>query len=508
MDYIIGIDVGTTSTKAVLYNTDGKIFGYENKLYPLIQTTPDTAEEDPDVIFKATIDALAGVSKKATNGRILGVAWSTQQHSLLGLDADFKPTTKVITWGDNRAEKVAAQMDADGRGLALYKRTGLPTHPMGPVYKLLWLRQAHPDIYQQTRYWVGLKEYLLYRYFGELKEDYSMASATGLFNIHTMDWDEESLKLTGITRDQLPELVDTTYQLKGLKPALATLTGLEPTTPFIIGATDGALSEIGLGAIDDGEVAVTIGTSGAVRTFVDEPRIDPKGRIYCYPVMAGKWIIGGPVNNGGIVFRWVRDNLCAPEKAVATELGIDEYDLLTQMAASVPAGSDGLLFHPFLGGERAPIWDGNARASYVGLTRKHTKAHMVRAALEGIVYNLYTVQLALQESIGMPKKIMAAGGFARSPLWRQLLADIFEEPVAIPEAFEVGCLGAMTIAQISLGLASDLSVVKKFIGETKVYQPDTTTFDNYRALVPIYMRLTGKLESEYKNIADYQREHQ
>lgn len=510
MDYLIGIDVGTTSTKAVLYNTDGDIFGYANKLYPLIQENADMAEEDPNVIFQATVDALAEVTAKAdqTQGKILGVSWSTQQHSLIGLDKDHQPTTNTITWADNRAEKYASQMAEDGSGLALYKRTGLPTHPMGPVYKILWLKNDHPEIYKKTRYWVGLKEYLLYRYFGQLKQEYNMAATTGLFNIHQMDWDEESMKLVGITRDQLPELVDATHQLTGMNPDYAKQIGFPADTPFIMGGTDGSLSEIGLGAINNGEVAVTIGTSGAVRTFVDKPQIDPKGRIFCYPVMQGKWIIGGPVNNGGIVFRWVRDQLFAPEKVMARELGEDPYDVLTSIAKQVPAGSDGLIFHPFLGGERAPIWDGNARASFFGLTRQHSRAHMVRAALEGIVYNLYTVELALKEATGEPTEIRAAGGFARSPLWRQMLADIFEEPVTIPEAFESGCLGAMVIAQISLGLADDLSVVNKFIGKKNTYQPDPKTFENYREIMPIYIRLGRKLQSEYSAIAEYQRKRE
>lgn len=220
--------------------------------------------------------------------------------------------------------------------------------------------------------------------------------------------------------------------------------------------------------------------------------------------MQGKWIIGGPVNNGGIVFRWVRDNLFAPEKEQAKKEGKDPYDLLTEIASKVPAGSDGLIFHPFLGGERAPIWDGNARASYFGLTRQHNRSHMVRAALEGIVYNLYTVELALKEAME-PTAILAAGGFARSPLWRQMLADIFEEPVTIPEAFESGCLGAMVIAQISLGLADDLSVVKKFIGKMNTYEPNPETFENYREIMPIYIRLGRKLQTEYNSIAEYQR---
>ncbi|KRM12144.1 gluconokinase [Paucilactobacillus suebicus] len=506
MDYIIGVDVGTTSTKAVIYTLHGDIKGYSNQLYPLYQDTPDTAEEDPDEIFNATVKALTDVVSKVS-GTVRAVSFSTQQHSLIALDKDHKPLTKVITWADNRAEKQATEASKSGLGMKIYNKTGLPIHPMGPVYKLMWLKKEHNDIFENANYWVGLKEYLMWRFFGQLKEETSMASATGLMNIFDMDWDDDILSWVGINRKQLPELVDPTYQLTGMDNDIAAEIGISPKTPFVMGATDGALAEIGLGAIGKGEVAVTIGTSGAVRTFVDKPQLDPKGRTYCYPVMNGKWIVGGPVNSGGIVFRWVRDNLFAPEKATAKMLGMDPYDFLTEVAKTVPAGSDGLIFQPFLGGERAPIWNGNARATFFGLTRSHTRAHMVRAALEGVVYNLYSVLLALQEAVGEPTVITATGGFARSALWRQMLADVFEHPVTIPEAFESGCLGAMVVGLISIGEADDLSVVKKFIGKQNTYQPDPSNFENYRDLLPIYLSVGRQLESEYDSIAEYQRKH-
>lgn len=283
-----------------------------------------------------------------------------------------------------------------------------------------------------------------------LKEEYSIASATGLFNIFDLDWDEKALQAAGITRNQLPELVDPEYQVTGLNPAYAEVMGIPVDTPFIMGASDGTLSNLGVNAIEPGVVAVTIGTSGAVRVVVDHPVIDEKGRVFCYALTKDKWVIGGPVNNGGIVFRWVRDQLFSPEKVTADLMHADAYDLITKIASEVPAGADGLIFHPYLGGERAPIWDANARGSFFGLTRTHTRAHMARAALEGIVYNLYTVMLALEEVAGKSKEIMATGGFARSALWRQMLADIFESPVTIPQSFESGCLAAVVMAMHSL----------------------------------------------------------
>ncbi|AEN99460.1 gluconokinase [Lactobacillus sanfranciscensis] len=509
MEYVIGVDIGTTSVKTVLYDEDGNVKGYSNNLYPLYQDTADMAEEDPEEIFSAMIEGLNHVLEKADleHGSLKGVSYSCAMHSVICLDENYKPLTRAITWADNRAVKYADELKENGIGMELYKKTGVPTHPMTPLTKIMWLRNEKPDIYKKTRYFVGIKEYINYKLFGELKEDYSIANATGLFNIFTMDWDDQALEVAGVTRDQLPKLVDTTYQFKGMVDHCANMIGINKETPFVIGASDGPLANLGVDAIQPGVVAVTIGTSGAVRVVTDKPTIDSKGRVFCYYLSENMWVVGGPVNNGGIVFRWVRDQLCLPEKVTAEQMHLDAYDLLTQIAAAVPAGSDGLIFLPFLGGERAPIWDADARGTFFGLTRKHTRANMIRAALEGIVYNLYTVMLALEEVVGEPKKIQATGGFARSKLWRQMLADIFEQDVNIPESFEGTALGAATLGMYSLGMISSLYDVSKFVGVTNTHKPNPKNYEAYRELIPIYIRLSRYLKPEYKNIATYQRKH-
>ncbi|GLB47063.1 gluconate kinase [Philodulcilactobacillus myokoensis] len=511
MDYIIGVDIGTTSVKVVLYNTQGQVKGYANNGYPLYQDTSDMAEEDPEQIFSAMVNGIRTLSKKmhlSKGDNLKGVSFSCAMHSLILLDDHHNPITRAITWGDNRAVKYADELKENGIGKELYQKTGTPIHPMTPLTKIIWFKHEQPDLYHKARWFVGIKEYVIYRLFGVLKEDYSIANATGMFNIYKMDWDDQALQLTGVKRDQLPELVDTTYQLKGLKEDYAKLMRIDKDTPFVIGASDGPLANLGVNAIKPGVEAVTIGTSGAVRIVTDKPKIDPKGRVFCYYLYKNMWVIGGPVNNGGIVFRWVRDQLCAPEKVTAEQLKMDPYDLLTKIASKVPAGSDGLIFHPFLGGERAPIWDANARGSFFGLTRIHTRAHMIRSALEGIVYNLYTVSLALEEVCGTPKSIQATGGFARSPLWRQMLADIFEQDVTIPESFEGTALGAATLGMYSLGIIDHLSDVKNFVGVTHSHKPNPKNYQVYRELMPIYIRLSRHLQTEYKNIADFQRRHE
>lgn len=508
MNYIVGIDIGTTSTKALLYDLNGKIYAKSNVGYTLHQEQPDMAEEDPNDIFTATLNAIEEVVSKAqlTDGKVVAISWSAQQHSLIALDQDYRPLTRSITWADNRAEKYARQFKENGQGMTVYQHTGLPIHPMGPFYKLLWLRQEHPDVFGKAAYWVGIKEYVIWRYTNVLKEETSMAAATGLLNMKTVDWDDEILKLAGIQRKQLPELVEPTYNIVGIRSEYAKVMGIDDNVHMVMGATDGALSTIGVGALEQGTLAINIGTSAAVRSFVDKPVVDPKARLYCYPIMQGKYLVGGPINNGGIVYNWAHDAIFGPEQETAKLLKRNSYDLLTDIAATVPAGAGGLLFHPYLGGERAPLWDANARGSFFGLNRQHTRAHMARAVLEGIVFNLYMTTISLVEVAGDPKDILVAGGFVQSALGRQIMADVYEHEITIPESYESGCLAAMFLAKMSLGLESDLSGINKYIGKEKKYQPNEENYLAYRELIPIFIRLSRELSSEYSNIAKFQRE--
>ncbi len=334
--------------------------------------------------------------------------------------------------------------------------------------------------------------------------DHSIASATGLFSLADLDWDEEALHIAGITKDRLSQPVPTTWHTDGMKEQYAREMGLSVRTIFVIGASDGVLSNLGVNAIDPGIVAVTIGTSGAIRTVTDRPVTDEKGRIFCYALTDKHWVIGGPVNNGGMTFRWLRDELASAEVETARRLGIDSYEVLTKIAERVTPGAEGLLFHPYLAGERAPLWNPDARGSFFGLGMHHKKEHMVRAVLEGVIFNLYTVLLALQELIGVPEKIRATGGFARSPLWRQMLADIFNQEVEIPESFESSCLGAVVLGRYALGEIEDFAIVKNLVGTTHIHAPIEQHVQIYEELIPIYISIYRKLEEEYADIAAFQ----
>ena len=498
MAYYLGVDIGTTCTKAVLFGNKGQVISMHHAGYPLYSPTPNVAEQDPDEILVAVKEAIrVAIQKSKIDVNTLRlVSFSAAMHSVIAIDKNGKPLTNCITWADTRAtdwsEKIKNEMN------------GHEIHPMSPLCKITWLQHEKPEIFQKTFKFISMKEYVFHDFFGRYLVDHSIASATGMFNLKNNDWDETALEVAGISSDQFSELVPTTYFLDGLKEEIVEEIGIPSNIPFVIGANDGVLSNLGVNAIDPGVVAVTIGTSGAIRTVTDHPITDPKGRIFCYVLTDKHWVVGGPVNNGGMTFRWVRDELAASEVETAKRLGIDAYDVLTRIASNVKPGSDGLLFHPYLAGERAPLWNANARGSFFGLGLHHKKEHMIRAVLEGVIFNLYTVFIALQEVIGIPNKIQATGGFARSELWRQMMADIFNQEVSVPESFESSCLGAIVLGMYALGEIDDFSIISEWVGSTHIHNPIEENVNIYIELIPIFIRISRLLEQEYQDITKFQ----
>jgi len=504
--YMLGVDIGTTTTKAVLFDEHGKVIQQHSIGYPLYTPDISTAEQNPDEIFQAVIQVITNIMKHHSDKPLLFVSFSSAMHSIIAVDENDIPLTPVITWADNRSEAWALKIKDEWNGLEVYKRTGTPIHPMSPLSKITWLVNDHPEIARKTKKYIGIKEYIFKKFFNQYVVDHSLASAMGMMNLQTLDWDEEALKIAGITRAQLSTLVPTTTLFKNCHVDLAKQMGIDPQTPFVIGASDGVLSNLGVNAIRKGEIAVTIGTSGAIRTIIDKPKTDVKGRIFCYALTENHWVIGGPVNNGGMVLRWIRDEFASSEVETAKRLGVDSYEVLTKIAERVRPGADGLLFHPYLSGERAPLWNPNARGSFFGLTLSHKKEHMIRAALEGVIYNLYTVYLALLEYMESPvTRIQATGGFSRSVIWRQMMADIFESEVTVPESYESSCLGACILGLYALGKINSFEIAADMVGDTYTHTPMEEAAKEYRQLLPIFIRLSRLLTDEYTSISNYQR---
>lgn len=503
--YSIGVDIGTTSTKAIVFTDDGKTIETVSAAYPLLTPQPKVAEQDPDAILQAVLTSVKQVIADAQlkPEQIKFLSFSAAMHSLIALDKNNKPLTNVITWADQRSEKQARHLK-ETNGQEIYENTGTPPHPMSPLAKIIWLREEKPEFFQETNLFIGIKEYIFYKLFGEFVTDYSIASATGLFNIHTLNWDDLALETAGISPEKLPRLVPTTEIFTQMDVEIAADLGLSPKTPVVIGANDGCLANLGVNAIQPGVVALTIGTSGAIRTVTDKPVLDSAGRTFCYALTEDHWVVGGPVNNGGMIFNWMLDEIADSVLKEAEQLDKNPYDVVVEFIEAVQPGAEGLLFYPYLSGERAPLWNANAKGSFYGLALHHKKEHMMRAVLEGINLNLYLVYNALADVIGKPTIIQASGGFAQSKMWRQMVADIFNTEIQVSQTVESSALGAVILGRFALGEIKSLDEGAQIVGTSGSNTPTPEHVEIYQELAPLYEKIGQVLETGYEEITAFQ----
>ena len=396
----LGIDLGTTTAKAVAFaDEDGREITEVREPIERHTDADGAAEQDPDVVARA---AIAVVTRAVTDARAAGfsvarVGLSAAMHSLLPVAADGRPLGRAMLWMDRRADEEARRLWATATGRRLYERTGAPVHPMTPLLKLAWLRTARPDVHRRAARFVSLKEWLWHGWFGEWAVDRSIANATGL------------------RRD----------------------------TPVVIGASDGVLANLGVGAIDRRRLCLTVGTSLTARVGTDHPVTDPATRPFCYVLAPGRFIVGGPSNSGGLVLDW----LC--RGVLGRDTASDEMDQLLAAAATVDVGP--LLCLPYVAGERAPLWDAQARGVFAGLESEHGAPHLVRAAVEGLALNAYWIVSGLLDLVGRPEEVVASGHVLGQPWIRQVVADTFDLPVRHGGDRDASVTGAALLARIATG---------------------------------------------------------
>jgi len=503
----IGIDIGTTGVRAVAYQSNGHSLCEASLEYPLYTPKTGWAEQDPDEILVAMEKVLSNVaSSLAQRGhKPEGLAISSVFHSFLAYDKDWHPLTRLMTWADNRSQEVVQEIKKEYPDfMSIYRRTGCPLHPMYPMTKIAWLRKEHPDVFKNAVYFGSIKDYVFRVLTGQWVVDRSIASGSGLYNLFRLEWDRDLLKFLHISADALPAVMSTTHN-QHLDSGVARRTGLPAGIPVVIGAGDGVLVNVGIGAVQPGLMSATIGTSGAVRMLTDEPRVDVKGRTWCYNLTDKVWVLGGAINNGGIALRWVRDMFNVKERRTAERLGVDTYNLLTYNASKVPAGSDGLIMLPFFAGERAPNWNANARGVIFGLTLNHNKNHLIRATMEGVCYRMNSILLALEEVTGPAREIRASGSFIRSELWLQILADVFNQDVNVSNINEGAAFGAAVLGFVSTGVLNDISATADFVTIKKTYKPRAEEVKTYKQLYNIYDHVYWNLQQEFTDIAAIQK---
>lgn len=484
-ELVIGLDIGTTSVKAVVFDLKGKLIAESEELITTDYPKPDWAEQDPRIVEESSVQAMKQVIMKANAlpEELLTVGISAAMHSLICVDEKMEPLSKMLIWSDKRSSHIADRL-IETNGNEIYAKTGTPIHPMTPLLKLMWMKEENFKPYQKAAFFMSMKEYLIEKWFGERVMDYSTAAATGLLNIKELEWEEQALELADISKDQLSRIVPPTEVLTGMKEAVAKEIGIDQNMPFVIGSADGQLANLGSGAINPGEVNISVGTSGAIRQFVKGTPVNEKMETFTYVFTEDTSIIGGPTNNGGVSLQWFKDLI--------------EYkgthDELLKGAEEVEIGSEGIIFLPYVNGERAPLWNGRAKGNFYGLSINHKKEHLARAVLEGIAFNIYQIGKSLEKIAGAPKKISVNGGLTKSELWVQIMADIFGKEIYLSETHHNAAWGAAWTALIGIGKVHSFEEIKTSLPSEKAVKPNMDNHEIYQRIFEKYERLVWSIE--------------
>lgn len=503
-ELILTVDVGTGSIRGIAFDLEGRVVAKSSVKNNLYQEHFNWAVQKSQEVLDNTIKVCENVLNEIKNekkGELIGWTISTYYHSLILIDKNNRPITDILTWADLRANEQAEEIKKRYNGSNIYRKTGCPVHPMYPLSKLLWFLDNYREL-KDFRV-ANAKDFLVYNLFGDWIIDETIASTLGFLNINSLKWDEDILDIARIKKDQLSEILSPLTIIDGrkLKVNIEELKNI----PFILGSGDGALSSLGMGAIEQGDIGVMVGTSGAVRTFCNRPILDEKERIWCYYFSNNLWLIGGAINNGGIALRWLRDGFFEDLVRESEKLDIDPYDLITKLAEKVPPGANGLIVLPFLTGERSPFWNDKAQGSIIGLNLTHSRNELARAIIESVCYRLFSIYSALKDTFKTDRfnEIRAGGGFARSNLWLQIMADVFGERLTVPTLEENTSLGAFILSLVALGKLNSFDKAKDIVKIRKIVDPDMNNHSIYSELYNIYLDAYWSLSNIYERLYSF-----
>ncbi len=489
-DIILGLDVGTTAAKASLFSLGGAERITTSREYLLLNPQPGWHVQDPDTIAESVFEAMTDAVSRVDPARIIGISISTAMHGLLGIDSDLRPVTELLTWADSRAWQQANRLNEHATGPRLHHTSGTPTHPMSPLVKLCWFRDEHPDILRLTDRWIQLKDWILIQLTGQVVTELSGASGSGMIDMETRDWNPEAIDLSGVRPDQLPPIMATTDILP-LSGDAARRVGLPSGLPVVLGASDGPLGNLGTGAMEPGKAGLSIGTSGAVRMVVRRPAV--VSGLFCYALTSDVWVAGGAVSNGGLVQRWLTQTY-AP--------GADDAEACRR-AEAIPPGAEGLVMVPYLVAERASLWDSEIRGAFVHVRQAHTPDHFIRAGVEGVAYQLWTILRRIR-MINRVDEVRATGGVFGSQLWRDVVAGILNRPLVVTGAAEGSGLGAAILGAVALGvsdtLADGYNLLRGDSEETRIVVSDEAraVYAEMHFAVPQLLQRYGRLGADIR----------
>lgn len=505
MAFLLGVDIGTTGTKTVLFDEDGRSIKSSLKEYIMYQPKVGWAEQDPDDWWEGTCASIKEVISKSNinPADIKGLGLSGQMHGAVLLDENHQILRKAIIWCDQRSGDECIQITELIGKERLVEITANPALTGFTAAKVMWVKNHQPEIYEKIRKILLPKDYIRFKLTGEFATEVSDASGMQFMDIPKRCWSDEVLTKLEVDKSLLGKMYESQEITGTITKEAASLTGLKEGTPVVGGAGDQAAGAIGNGIVRPGIVSSTIGTSGVVFAYLDKVSIDPKGRVhtFCHAIPE-TWHIMGVTQGAGLSLKWFRDNFCIEEKRTAELLGIDPYMLMDQEAERISAGCEGLIYLPYLMGERTPHLDPYAKGVFFGLSASHEKPHLIRAVMEGVVYSLKDC-LEIIKGMGVDSiEVRASGGGSKSRLWKQMQADIFNMDIITLSAGEGPALGAALLAGVGTGVYSNVQeACEKAIRVEDKQRPDLNINNIYSEYYKIYRKLYDSLKQDYKELA-------
>jgi xylulokinase len=504
MAFLIGIDIGTSGVKTVIFDELGAVVTSDMVEYPLYQPQNGWAEQAPEDWWNATVQSIRTVLRKSNlkTQEIQGIGLSGQMHGLVMLDKNGQVLRPSIIWCDQRTAKECEEITARVGYDKLVEITANPALTGFTASKILWVRKHEPELYEQCAHIFLPKDYIRFKLTGEFATEVSDASGMQLLDIPKRQWSDYVLEKLEIDRAMLGKVYESQEVTGVISKEAADLTGLKGGTIVVGGAGDNAAAAVGTGVVRDGRAFTTIGTSGVVYAHTSKPFIDKLGRVHTFcSAVPGEWHIMGVTQAAGLSLKWFRDNFFKSEVETAGLMGVDPYELMNKEAETVPIGANRLLYLPYLMGERTPHLDPDARGVFFGLSAIHTKKDMLRAVLEGVAYSLRDCLSVFEEMDISVEEMMACGGGGRSLLWRQILADLYNCPIKTITSQEGPALGVALLAGVGAGVYKSVSeACDSVIKAEKIQLPIKQNTAVYEKYYRIYKNLYPALKPSFKEL--------
>ena len=505
MAYILGVDIGTSGTKTVLFSEDGVPVSSATYEYPLYTPQNGYAEQEPLDWWNAVVNSIKQVISESgvAASEIKGIGLSGQMHGLVMLDGDNKVIRRSIIWCDQRTAKEVKEITDKVGAEKLIEITANPAITGFTAAKIMWVKNNEPQNYEKCRHILLPKDYIRFMLTGEYATEVSDASGMQLLDIPNRCWSDEVLDKLGIDKSLLAKVYESPEITGKITKRVAELTGLAEGTIVVGGAGDNAAAAVGTGVVEDGKAFTTIGSSGVVFAHTSDISIDKKGRVHTFCcAVPNCWHVMGVTQSAGLSLKWFRDNLCWSEMETALNMGVDPYYLTDKEAMDVPIGANRLLYMPYLNGERTPHLDPNCRGAFVGLSTMHKKKDMIRAVMEGVSYSLRDCVEVMREMNINVTDMMACGGGGSSPLWRQMLADLYACPVKTTQNKEGPALGVALLAAVGAGIYSSVpEACKAVILPDKIQEPVAENTAEYEKVYAVYKKLYPAMKSCFDDLA-------